>query len=475
MKFERSTIVTRAIITTAALLISGILMSCSKAPENLQVVDKSASHFTLEWQKKSDKTTGFRIERLENQEWLPVGAVSSDITSFVAAGYLADQSYEHRVVALHRGGESASPAVSSTTMSNFAARKSRLIAKYSERQDPGSIIKLKNGDLVIYYSDMETVSDLAESTVSKKVSSDNGATWGERKVVFREKGMSLFMPGVIYLPNGTIGITYANRVPGDWFSKRVFRYSADEGRSWSEEQDVTDGSYDYSTGSHDRFYLLSNDRLVILIHSLTTPGGQRPRHLVTDVYVSDDNGETWLKKTKTALDVPHNPLQKGEYGMWECSIVEHKPGQLLMYGRTATSWLYKSESTDYGETWTKPEKVDIPQPLSPPYLKMIPGTDTIVMLNNPIVDKDHRLLGNRYVIASRISNDGGRTWHNYKQIEYHSHDWWYDYPCLFFDGDVAHISMRDIELKPDNSWEKVYLGYLQLPTKWFLREETYPY
>ena len=56
INIERSRIVTSGIVIPAALLIGGILMSCSKAPENLEVVDKSASHFTLEWQKKSDNS-----------------------------------------------------------------------------------------------------------------------------------------------------------------------------------------------------------------------------------------------------------------------------------------------------------------------------------------------------------------------------------------------------------------------------------
>ena len=60
---------------------------------------------------------------------------------------------------------------------------------------------------------------------------------------------------------------------------------------------ITDGSFDYSTGAHDRLYELSNGELVSLVHSVDGNGEVRPRHLVTDVFGSSDRGRSWKKLT----------------------------------------------------------------------------------------------------------------------------------------------------------------------------------
>ena len=95
----------------------------------------------------------------------------------------------------------------------------------------------------------------------------------------------------------------------------MVRISEDEGESWEVEIVVSDGPYNYQTGSHDRFYKLKNDDLIILIHSVKGDPA-RPRHLVTDVYGSTDHGRSWNRWTKDSLDVPVNPYEQGEYGYW---------------------------------------------------------------------------------------------------------------------------------------------------------------
>ncbi|NET39982.1 MAG: exo-alpha-sialidase, partial [Cyanothece sp. SIO1E1] len=229
---------------------------------------------------------------------------------------------------------------------------------------------------------------------------------------------------------------------------------------------VSDGAYNYQTGSHDRFYKLNNGDLIILIHSVEGDPG-RPRHLVTDVYGSTDHGRSWKRWTKESLDVPANPYEQGEYGYWECAIAELGGGEILMYGRNASGWIYQSRSSDNGRSWTQPEQTDIRNPLAPPYLKKIPGMDTLMLLSTTMLEPRGRLMGPRYVLASRISDDGGKTWKNHKEIEYHSHDMWYDYPNVLFDGPFVHLSYRAIELTPEKRWDRVHLGYLKLPLAWF--------
>jgi hypothetical protein len=450
------------------LLISAISNAKQPpAPTELVAVPESASSFLIGWADTSDNETGFRIERrLLKGDWRLEGVAPKNGTSFISTGCQAYTEYEHRVIAFNEDGESVSEPVAGTTLALLNQRRGRVIEASNARQSEGAFIKLKNGDLELYYSDMVTVSDQAEARITKKVSSDGGETWGGPEVVFVEKGMALFLPSLGRMGNGNIAISYARRVPGEWNSKRVVRISKDEGQNWGDEILVSDSVHNYQTGSHDRFYRLSNDDLIILIHSVEGDPG-RPRHLVTDVYGSTDHGRSWKRWTKESLDVPVNPYEQGEYGYWECAIAELGGGEILMYGRNASGWIYESRSKDSGRTWSIPEQTNIRNPLAPPYLKRIPGTSTLMLLSTTMLSPRGRLMGDRNVLASRISEDGGVTWKNHKEIEYHTHDLWYDYPNVLFDGDFVHLSYRMIELKPDKGWDRVNLGYLKLPIVWF--------
>jgi len=367
-----------------------------------------------------------------------------------------------------------SEEVKSTTLNLLSERRARIIESGSERQGESTLVILKNGDLALYYSDMVTVSDLAEAKISRKISSDGGKTWSNREVVFAEAGMALFLPGIMRLDSGEIAITYARRVPGDWYADRVVRFSADEGKTWSDEIQINDNTYDYTTGAHDRFYKLSNGDLIILIHSMKSPGGHRPHHLVTDVYASSDQARTWKKMTEQSLDVPQNPHEEMEYGFWEASIAELQDGEILIVGRTATGWLYGCRSMDFGKTWPQPEKMGIRNPLAPPYLKVIPGTNTLIYMNNPIIFPERlspgrAVFGDRFVLASQISEDGGRTWQNHKELEHHTTNWWYDYPHMVRQGNRMHLFYRAIELEVKGTrWGRVHIGYQQVPVSWFV-------
>lgn len=439
------------------------------APSGLLVVPESGSHFHLAWQDRSNDESGFRVERrIPGANWSTIGVLPANTTSFASTGAMPFTRYEHRITAFNNEGQSHSDPVMAETFSLLTHRRADVIESASARQGEGTYVLLDDGELVLFYSDMVTVSDLAEAQISMKVSRDGGRTWGVRTVLFSEPKMALFLPSALHLGDGRLLLTYARRIPGEWHSKRVARISNDRGRTWSEERVMTDGSFNYSTGSHDRLYELSNGDIVSLVHSVDGSGETRPRHLVTDVLGSTDRGQSWQKWTRQPLDVPLNPYVSGEYGFWECTLAELDNGELLMYGRTATGWLYGSRSFDRGRTWTEPFDAGLRNPLAPPYLKRIAGTSILILLNNPIQPREDVVFGQRYVLGSRISTDGGRTWGNFKEIENHTHNWWYDYPNMIQSGDVFHVSYRAIEMTPENRWGRVHLAHLTLPVSWFL-------
>jgi hypothetical protein len=113
-----------------------------------------------------------------------------------------------------------------------------------------------------------------------------------------------------------------------------------------------------------------------------------------------------------------------------------------MLGRTPNGWLWESRSADNGTTWSMPVKTAVPNPVAPPVLTRVPGTDTLVLIQNPDVDmKSGWHGGPRRALAFRTSTDGGRTWSKptdlYRSAE---EGLWVDYPAIrWIDGNLHMV------------------------------------
>jgi hypothetical protein len=108
-------------------------------------------------------------------------------------------------------------------------------------------------------------------------------------------------------------------------------------------------------------------------------------------------------------------------------------------------------------------------PLAPPWLSRIPDTDQVLLLFNSHVEKGLSWCGgSRRVLAAQISDNGGRSWHNHKLLEYDSLGDWYDYPCALIDGEDVHIGYR----KRDGGARAriTHLAYTHLSLSWFLED-----
>jgi predicted neuraminidase len=312
--------------------------------------------------------------------------------------------------------------------------------------DVGTFLEMK-GELALFFGSFTGTKDVSRSRIAKVTSADGGKTWSEPTVLFEDPEISLLHPALVRMANGEIGLAYSKLWTGNRAVK-VFRYSGDEGRSWSGEIPLSDASIPYMTGPSDRLYRLSNNRLVNLVHGkITNEGGSKEASgkskLGTDAFVSDDNGRHWRKANGKPLVVEERPFSNAhEWGYWEPGMVEYAPGKLLMMGRTATGWAYESRSADFGTTWKDLVRSNsVRNPEAPVYLTMIPGTSDILLLYNPIVDPaDSWHLGKRTVLAALISSDQGRTWHGYREIAWSKDGEWLCYPCARWVGDTLHIA-----------------------------------
>jgi hypothetical protein len=255
------------------------------------------------------------------------------------------------------------------------------------------------------------------------------------------------------MADGAVGLSYQK---GSGFGKparRLFRYSVDEGRSWSEEIELTDGSYPYMTGANDRLLRLSNDRILCQTHAFVDKDFQI---LGTDIYHSDDNGRSWRRNASPMLRVPESDesglspeasrmtlAQPHERGINEATLVEYEPARLLLYGRTALGWLFESRSEDYGTTWSTPVRSSVRHPQAMPRLTAVPETQILLLLYNPHVDRTEPMRGRRCILAMQRSRDLGRSWEAYREIASSpDNTCWHDYPTVYWMQDLLHVAYR---------------------------------
>lgn len=320
-------------------------------------------------------------------------------------------------------------------------------SKEAARNGEASLIELRDGSLLLMYGAHQKSGDWDRGEIRQMRSRDGGKTWSQPETVFSDAKRSLFQISFARMANGDLGLTHTSLANGrDAF--KVFRRSTDEGQTWSGPMKISDESHDYTTGPWDKLYVLTSGRVIALLHCNLKPDAKKqggPLGVYT-VY-SDDHGKSWSRSpSNDVLHVPDNPFKKPEWGFWEPALVEHAPAKLLMLGRTTTGWLWESRSDDNGTTWSAPVQSTVPNPVAPPVLTRVPGTDTLVLIHNPDVKlSDSWHGGERVALAFRTSQDGGKTWSASTDI-YRSPDTklWVDYPAVRWVKGQLHLVWRHI-------------------------------
>ena len=338
------------------------------------------------------------------------------------------------------------------------------------RNGEGSFLAVSGGKLVYFYGAWPTTSDSARETcLAKVVSADGGDSWSQPAVVLKEAGQDLYHPCAVRTGDGAVGLAYTKRRSGTKLAEKVFRRSRDEGATWSGETTISDGAWKhYITGAHDRLVRLESGRLIIPVfmaelNSAVKIDGKAVAAAL--VFASDDHGRTWRRMTPEPLCIRDGRANRN---CEEPCIVEHAPGKLLMVMRTLRGWLYQCRSEDNGRTWSRPARSTVANPRAPARLERIPGTGTILMVHNPHVSGEGWHKGARVILAARTSRDGGRTWSDPRQIEHTGADTWYDYPSVYWTGDVLHLAYRSVP-RGGKGWKRVDVRYQRLAKAWLTR------
>ena len=334
------------------------------------------------------------------------------------------------------------------------------------RHQAGTILPFDDGRLLLAYSHFydRSAKDDGPAHVVGRWSHDEGDTWTEPFELQQNIGrLNCMTPSLLRLPSGRIllefmrkdaqGDNYPEDLPrGDFrgLLHPMVRHSDDEGKTWSEPKQITEGN-EYWCSCHDRLFRTSRGRILL---PMTTGVG-------AFCWLSDDDGDTWR--------MGRGPLAPTEdiSGYAEPIIVATKDGKLKMWLRNKGMRFHVAASDDDGDSWRLHSDWGPNARNTPAMVRRIPDTgDLLIIWNNNQI---------RTPLNCGISHDDGETWKHIKDLE--SMTEWpkrciHSYPSLAFLHGNAHITYFESRRHRDPAdaahfGSMLSLKYRRLPVEWF--------
>lgn len=189
--------------------------------------------------------------------------------------------------------------------------------------------------------------------------------WTPPRVIAQVNGHSLGQPVLLPRPGGDIWFFYVVIQQQDWRSAVPYvKKSSDGGQTWSEPVRL----FDYPG-------LMLRSRPLVLQNRIILPAYDE-NTWQSRMIISDDDGQTW--RLTAPMISPNGNIHP--------NLVVMPGGRLLCYLRTGGKGgvIWRSESSDGGESWSAPGATALPNPNSGiDLLKLASGRLALAYNNSP--------------------------------------------------------------------------------------------
>lgn len=215
--------------------------------------------------------------------------------------------------------------------------------------------------------------------------------------------------------------------------------SSDEGQTWGEPEVLfaKEGTF-----SRQGIQILSNGRWIFATW-LCVESPEGLTNDPTEFQISDDEGKTWQ-----AVEMPESN------GRVHANIIEVENGHLVAFMRSRfADHVYKSESFDFGDSWSVPEATILPNNnASISAIKLASGEIALAYNQNAAPQAEFGKIawpGLRNPVAVSVSEDAGKTWplgrifepaEGYIGTENKTNNSQHEYPTLYQDSKgILHL------------------------------------
>ena len=264
-----------------------------------------------------------------------------------------------------------------------------------------SILELKNGNiLAVWFAGTEEKNNDTGIWLSKR--SNN--SWTPPEIIVKIAYEPHWNPVLFRGPDDSINLYFkVGQEIKDWVT--WIMSSSNEGNTWSwPEQLVCD---DYSGGRGP----VKNKPVILSNGVIAAPASTEQGQWKSFVDLSSDGGKNWKKSQIVPMDnieINYDKHSGNMLGMIQPTLWESQPGHVHMLLRSNNGFIYKSDSNDFGKTWSKAYKTDIPNNNSGIDLtKMSDGS--LALVYNP--SKGNWAPRNELNIA--FSYDNGNSWRDH--------------------------------------------------------------
>ena len=204
-----------------------------------------------------------------------------------------------------------------------------------------------------------------------------------------------------------------------------FKISRDNGETWSEASELVAGD----KGGRGP---VRNKPIVLSDGTWLAPASNENKG-VWNAFVdrSEDQGKTW----NASSFFPVNRDSIAEEGVIQPALWESGGGNVHALLRSSAGVICRSDSRDYGKTWSPVYKTSLPNPNSGIDLTKL-DDGTLVLAYNP----DTVNWGERNPISLALSNDNGKSWSFSVDVETGVKDDEFSYPSIIHFGDSVALT-----------------------------------
>jgi predicted neuraminidase len=248
--------------------------------------------------------------------------------------------------------------------------------------------------------------------------------WSTPEEVAKIREDAHWNPVLFRDPSGTITLFFKVGKTID-FWETWYKVSTDDGRTWSEAKELVPGDKGGRGPVRNKPIILSNGTWL-------APASNE-LNKVWNAFVdrSEDGGKTWTESEFVKLE---RDSAFGE-GVIQPTLWESEPGKVHMLLRSSAGVICRSDSEDYGKTWSPVYKTDLPNPNS--------GIDITKLENNTLVlifNPDDKNWGSRSPISLGVSKDNGKTWGPIIELDRGHEDDEFSYPSVISWGDSVAVT-----------------------------------